>query len=74
MEYDKAARNAVREGTKGCASGCLTHFLVAVAATILLGSGAYFKGLPRRTIFVIVLVAIFLVAVLIPWAKDRRQL
>ncbi len=72
MEFRKAARHATREATKGAASGCMTHLLIAIAAAILLGSGAHYWGLSGRMVFVVVLIAIFLVNVLIPWKSDRR--
>jgi hypothetical protein len=56
----------------GAASGCVTHFLIAVAAAILLGSGAHYWGFSGRTVFVVVLIAIFLASVLIPWEKEKK--
>ncbi len=59
MEDKKIARHAIRESAKGCTGGCITHFLIAIAAAILLGS-------------LVVLIAIFLASALIPWEKEKR--
>jgi hypothetical protein len=72
MEYNKTGSHAVREAAKGCAGGCITHFLIAVAAAVLLGSGAHYWGLSGRAVFAIVLITIFLVSALIPWEKEKR--
>jgi hypothetical protein len=69
MEFQQAAKRGASEGAKGCASGCVTHFLIALAGVILLGGGAHFWGLSGKIVFVIVLAVIFLVSVAIPWAK-----
>lgn len=65
-------RHAGKEAAKGCASGCITHFLIAVAAAILLGGGAHYWGLPGVVVFLVVLIAIFLATVLIPWKKEKN--
>jgi hypothetical protein len=72
MEYARIARNAAKEAAKGAASGCVTHFLIAVAAAVLLGGGAHYWGLSGRIVFVVVLIAIFLASVLIPWEKEKK--
>jgi Mg/Co/Ni transporter MgtE len=72
MEYGRVARHAAKEAAKGAASGCVTHFLIAVAAAILLVSGAHYWGFSGRTVFVVVLIAIFLASVLIPWEKEKK--
>jgi hypothetical protein len=69
MEFQKAAKRGATEGAKGCASGCVTHFLIALAGVILLGGGAHFWGLSGKIVFLIALVVIFIVSVSIPWAK-----
>jgi hypothetical protein len=72
MEYGRLIRHTAKEAAKGAAGGCITHFLIAVAAAILLGSGAHYWGLPGGIVFLVVLIAIFLATVLIPWKKDRN--
>jgi len=72
MEYKKTASHAARESVKGCVGGCITHFLIVVAAAILLGSSAHFWGLSGRAEFAIVLITIFLVSALIPWENEKR--
>ena len=72
MEFRKAARHAAREAGKGAASGCMTHLLIAIAAAILLGSGAHYWGFSGRMVFVVVLIAIFLASVLFPWETEKK--
>jgi Mg/Co/Ni transporter MgtE len=72
MEYGKAARHAAKEAAKGATSGCVTHFLIVIAAAILLGGGAHYWGLSGRVVFGVVLIAIFLTSALIPWRKEKR--
>jgi MFS-type transporter involved in bile tolerance (Atg22 family) len=72
MEDKKIARHAIRESAKGCTGGCITHFLIAIAAAILLGSSAHYWGLSGRAVFLVVLIAIFLASALIPWEKEKR--
>ena len=69
MEFQKAAKRGATEGVKGCASGCVTHFLIALAGVILLGGGAHFWGVSGKIVFLIVLAVIFFVSVLVPWPK-----
>jgi hypothetical protein len=73
MELRGTAKTTVRESAKGCAVGCLTHFLIGIAAAILIGGGAHYWGLSGRAVFVIVLVVIFFAAVLLPWEKHNRS-
>jgi len=42
-----------------CVGGYITHFLIAVAAAILLGGGAHYWCLSGRALFAIVLITIF---------------
>jgi len=69
MQHRKVARHAAKEAAKGAAVGCVTHLVIAVSAAILLGTGAHYWGFSGRAVFVIVLVAVFLASVLIPWEK-----
>jgi hypothetical protein len=70
-EQRPVLHNVAKESAKGCAGGCVTHFLIAVAAAILIGGGGHFWGLSDKALFFIVLVIIFLVSALIPW--ERRM-
>jgi hypothetical protein len=72
MDYGRITKHTAKEAAKGAASGCVTHFLIAVAAAILLGGGAHYWGLPGSMVFVVVLIAIFLASVLIPWEKENK--
>jgi Mg/Co/Ni transporter MgtE len=72
MEYGRVIRHAAKEATKGAASGCITHVLIAVAAAFLLGGGAHYWGLSGAAVFLVVLTAIFLATVLIPWKKETK--
>ena len=72
MEYKETASLAARESVKGCVGGRITHFLIAIAAAILLGSSAHYWGLSGRAVFGIALITIFLVSALIPWEKEKR--
>jgi hypothetical protein len=72
MEYGRAIRHAGKEAAKGCAGGCITHFLVALAAAFLLGGGAHYWGLSGGAVFLVVLLAIFLATVLIPWKRETK--
>jgi len=65
-------RHAAKEAAKGAASGCITHFLIAVAAVFLLGRGPHYWGLSGGGVFLVVLIAIFLATVLIPWKKETK--
>jgi hypothetical protein len=69
MESQNTARIVAKKSLKGCASGCVTHFLIAVATAALLGSGAHYWGFSGRTVLVVVLLVIFATSVLIPWDK-----
>jgi len=42
------------------ATGCVGHFLIGIAAAVLLGSTAHYFGFSGRIVFVIVLVVIIL--------------
>jgi len=55
------------------ATGCVGHFLIGIAAAILLGGTAHFFGLSGRGVFVIVLVVIFIASILIPDKKKEKQ-
>jgi hypothetical protein len=72
MEYRRGIRHAGKEAAKGCSGGCITHFLIAVAAAILLGGGAHYWGLPGAVVFLVVLIAIFFATALIPWKKEKK--
>ncbi len=72
MEYRRAIRHAATEAAKGAASGCITHFLIGVAAAALLGGGAHYWGLSGAVVFLVVLIAIFLATVLIPGKKEKK--
>jgi len=54
-------------------SGCTTHFLIGIAAAILLGGGAHYLGFSGRIVFVIVLVVVFFASVFIPEKKEKNQ-
>jgi len=49
------------------------HFLIGVAAAILLGGSAHFFGLSGRAVFAIVLVVIFFASVFLPDKKEKKQ-
>ena len=51
MEYRRAIRHAATEAAKGAASGCITHFLIGVAAAALLGGAAHNWGLSGAVVF-----------------------
>jgi len=72
MEYRRAIRHAATEAAKGAASGCITHFLIGVAAAALLGGAAHNWGLSGAVVFLVVLIAIFLATVLIPGKKEKK--
>jgi hypothetical protein len=55
------------------AVGCVGHFLIAVAAVALLAGTAHYWGVSGRLVFMIVLVVIFVVSVLIPYKKKKKQ-
>ena len=55
------------------ATGCVGHFLIGVAAAILLGGSAHFFGLSGRAVFAIVLVVIFFASVFLPDKKEKKQ-
>jgi hypothetical protein len=71
MERRPALLNVAKESAKGCAGGCVTHFLIAVAAAILIGGGAHFWGLSGKALFFMVLVIILPVSALILWERGR---
>jgi type IV secretory pathway VirB2 component (pilin) len=71
MERRPALHNVAKESAKGCAGGCATHFLIAVAATILIGGGAHLWGISWRVLLFIVLGIIFFVSAFIPWQRER---
>lgn len=60
-----------REFVREFFSGCLSHFVVGVAALILLGIGGRHLGLSRLAIFVLVVVVVFLLSVVIRKAKAK---
>jgi antibiotic biosynthesis monooxygenase (ABM) superfamily enzyme len=62
-----------RDTLKDFAIGCTGHFVIAIAAAILLLSGARFWGLSGRVLFVTVLVVIFLTSALIPWSRRKKE-
>jgi len=53
--------------------GCLTHFLLWVAAVALLGGAAHYWGFSGRTLFALVAVVIFLTAASLPWRKRKAH-
>ena len=55
------------------ATGCVGHFLIGIAAAVLLGSTAHYFGFSGRIVFVIVLVVIFLASAFIP-DKKRKEM
>ncbi len=61
-----------KEFVREFSTGCLGHFIIAVAAGALLGIGAHHLGLPRLATFALVVVVIFSVSVLIPGAKRKQ--
>ena len=63
MQPREVVHRVAKEAAKGASSGCVNHFLIAVAAAVLLGSGAHYWGFSGRVIFVVVLIAIFLASV-----------
>ncbi len=54
-------------------TGCLGHFIIGIAAAILLGGAAHYLGLVRWAIFVLVVVVIFSTSVLIPGPKKGKH-
>ena len=62
-----------KEFSKESATGCLGHFVIGVAAAILLGTSAHYLGVSRWVIFLIVVVVIFSVSVLIPGPKPKNE-
>ena len=72
MEDGRPIRHAAKEAAKGAASGCITHFLIAVAAAFLLGGGAHYWGLSGDAVFLVVLIAIFFATVFLPWKKEKK--
>lgn len=61
----------LREFAKEFFTGCLGHFVIAVAAAVLLGIGAHHFGLSRLAIFTLVVVVVFFVSVLIPGPRRK---
>jgi hypothetical protein len=55
------------------ATGCLGHFVIGLAAAILLGGTAHYFGLSGRVVFAIVVVVIFIASVLVPDKKAKKQ-
>jgi hypothetical protein len=62
-----------REFAREFLTGCLGHFIVGIAAAVLLGSAAHYLGFSRWVIFVLVVVVIFLTSVLIPGPKEKKH-
>jgi hypothetical protein len=62
-----------REFVTEFSTGCLGHFIVGIAAAVLLGGAAHYLGLSRWAIFVLVVVVIFSASVLIPGPKNRKH-
>ncbi len=53
--------------------GCTTHFLLAIAAAILLGGAVHYWGFSGRTLFATVAVVLFVIAVFFPWKRRMRE-
>jgi hypothetical protein len=62
-----------KEFVREFSTGCLGHFIVGIAAAVLLGSVALYLGLARWVIFVLVVVVIFSASVLIPGSKTGKH-
>ena len=60
-----------RDFAKEFTIGCLTHFLLGVAALVLLGGAAHYWGFSGRTLFVLVAVVLFFTAASLPWRKRK---
>lgn len=52
------------------AIGCTTHFLLAIAAVALLGRAAHYWGFSGRTLFVLVAIVLFVMAVFLQWSTE----
>ena len=61
-----------RDSAREFAIGCSTHFLLAVAAFVLLSGAAHYWGFSGRTLFVVVAVVLFFTAASLPW-KRRKE-
>lgn len=53
------------------AIGCTTHFLLAIAAVALLSGAAHYWGFSGVTLFVLVAVVLFAIAVFLPWRRQK---
>lgn len=53
------------------AIGCTTHFLLGIAAVVLLGGAAHYWGFSGRTTFVLVAIILFVVAVFLPGRRRK---
>jgi len=61
------------KSSRDVAISCVGHFLIALAAVVLLGGTAHYFGLSGHVVFAFVVVAIFLASVLIPDQENNRN-
>jgi membrane protein DedA with SNARE-associated domain len=62
-----------RDFAREFAIGCSTHFLLALAAAVLLGGAVHYWGFSGRTLFVLIALVLFTSAVFLPWKRRKRQ-
>jgi len=54
------------------AIGCTTHSMLSIAAVILLGGAARYWGLSGVTLYVLIAIVLFVIAVFLPWRRRKK--